>query len=153
MTVYLFSELSSFHIILGIISITGGFFILSMAYHSFQIKGITPVLDTTTQKPLLKGILTNSLSPHPYLFWFSVGAPIISKANGQSSYAALVFIISFYACLLGSKCFLAIVLGKTRSFLNDTTYNFIMRLLGVALCVLAMLLFYDGLNLLSLIEF
>jgi threonine/homoserine/homoserine lactone efflux protein len=39
----------------------------------------------TMPKSLTKGILANALSPHPYLFWLSVGAPTMSKAISVGS--------------------------------------------------------------------
>jgi threonine/homoserine/homoserine lactone efflux protein len=91
----------------------------------------------------------NALSPHPYLFWFSVGAPTTMKALEQSPAAAISFILSFYGLLIGSKIVLAILAGKSRSFLQGSTYILMMRLLGGVLIVLAGILFRDGFHLLG----
>ena len=63
--------------------------------------------------------------------------------------APLVFICSFYACLVGSKILLAIVVGKSKSFLSGTVYLYTMRFLGLALCIFAFTLFLNGLKLLG----
>jgi hypothetical protein len=69
----------------------------------------------------------------------------------QSLIAAFAFIVSFWGLLVGSKILLAIMVGKSKSFLVGNAYLYTMRLLGLVLCVLAFVLFRDGLKLLGLI--
>jgi threonine/homoserine/homoserine lactone efflux protein len=151
LTLFILAKLSNFHNILGIISLIGGFFILFMGYESIRTKGVELNLQETKPKSLTKGILANALSPHPYLFWFSVGAPTMTKAMRQNIIAPLAFIGSFYALLVGSKILLAILVGKSKSFLGGNVYIYTMRVLGLILCVLAFALFRDGLKLLGII--
>jgi threonine/homoserine/homoserine lactone efflux protein len=151
LTLFILAKLSNFHNILGIISLTGGFVILFMGYESVRTKGVELNLQETSPKSLTKGILVNALSPHPYLFWLSVGAPTMTKAMNQSIITALVFICTFYALLVGSKILLAILVGKSKSFLVGNVYIYTMRFLGLVLCVLAFVLFRDGLKLLGII--
>ena len=151
LTLFILSKLSNFHNILGIISLTGGLFILFMGYKSICTKGVKINLDGIKPKSLIKGVLANALSPHPYLFWFTVGAPTMTKAMLQNISAPLAFIISFYVFLVGSKIVLAILIGKSKSLLSGKMYIFTMRFLGLVLCVLAIVLFQDGLKLLEII--
>lgn len=151
LSMFVLSQLSAFHNILGSLSLIGGFVILFMGYTSLRIKGVELNLSDTKPKSLAKGILVNFLSPHPYLFWFSVGGPIMGKAVNSSIFALCAFIMSFYFCLVGSKILLAIITGKSKHFLKGNIYLFIMRFLGLILCVLAFFLFFDGLKLLGLI--
>ena len=58
--------------------------------------GAPPGQSTTLQR----GILTNLLNPHPYLFWFGVGAPLMAKASAISFAAPVAFISSFYDSIL-----------------------------------------------------
>jgi len=151
LTIFVLSKLSSFHGILGAITILGGGFVLYIGYESFSAKGVELNLDEKPPKSLIKGALTNALSPHPYLFWFSVGAPTMTKAMNLNSTAPAVFIIGFYSFLIGSKVFLAVLVGKSRTVLSGAAYIFTMRFLGLTLCLLAIFLFYDGLSLLRLL--
>ena len=73
------------------------------------------------------------------------------KAMRQNIIAPLAFIGSFYALLVGSKILLAILVGKSKSFLVGNVYIYTMRFLGLVLCVLAFVLFRDGLKLLGII--
>jgi threonine/homoserine/homoserine lactone efflux protein len=124
-----------------------------MGYESMNPKPPDPNAAGGVSRSLLKGILANAVSPHPYLFWFSVGGPILSRATKQGMAAPVAFIVCFYVFLVGSKMVLAVVVGRSKSFLSGKVYRYIMRFLGLALCVLALLLFRDGLTLLGLIHF
>jgi threonine/homoserine/homoserine lactone efflux protein len=149
LTFFTLVKLSNLHDVLGVFSIVGGLFLLFMGYDTMHPKRLE--LNTYVKKPrsLVKGILANALNPHPYLFWLSVGAPTMVKAMKTSTMAPLAFICGFYTLLLGSKVLLAIVVGKSTSFLEGNVYLYTMRLLGLALCVLAFALFRDGLKLLG----
>jgi threonine/homoserine/homoserine lactone efflux protein len=116
-----------------------------------RTKGVNISLNDCKAQSLRKGIIVNALSPYPYLFWFSVGAPTTIKAMGQSVFAALAFISSFYVLLVGSKIAIAILVGKSRSFLTGNPYIYTMRFLGLILFVFAVFLFYDGLKLVGLL--
>jgi len=153
LTLVVLSKLSDFQNILGIISLIGGCVILFMGYESMN--PVSPESEFTETKPhsLAKGILANALSPHPYLFWFSVGGPIMSRAVNLNGMAPFAFIGSFYVMLVGSKIILAMLVGRSKTFLSGTLYIYTMRFLGLVLCILALLLFRDGLKLLGIINF
>ena len=149
LTLFVLSKLSNFHGALGAITMLGGCFVLYIGYESISTEGVEIKLVEKRSKFLIKGALTNALSPHPYLFWFSVGAPTMTKAMDLNFVAPVAFIIGFYSFLIGSKVFLAILVGKSKSFMSGTIYIYTMRFLGLILCVLAMFLFYDGLKLMK----
>ncbi len=150
LTLFLLSKLTHFHTVLGIISIVGGLLVLYFGYECIRSKGIN--LQDTEQKPhsLRKGVIVNLLSPHPYLFWFSVGAPILLKAGNVGFSAAAGFILCIYCMLMGSKIAIAVLTGKSRSFLTGNLYLFTLRSLGLCLFVFAVFLFRDGVNLIQM---
>lgn len=151
LTLFVFAQLSNFHSILGVVSLLGGCFVLYMGYESLHSKANGLVFQEAKPRSLTKGILANTLSPHPYLFWLSVGAPTMTKALSLNIFAPLLFISGFYTFLVGSKVLLAILVGKSKSFLNGDVYIYIMRFLGLVLGVLAFALFIDGLKLLGIL--
>jgi threonine/homoserine/homoserine lactone efflux protein len=151
LTLFILSRLSHFQALLGVISLAGSVFILFLAKESFQADQIDLALNPEKPKSLIKGILANALSPHPYLFWLSVGAPAMTRAMSQNNIAPLAFIGSFYVFLIGSKITLALVAGKSKSFLTGRAYKVIMRFLGAALCVLSIAFFREGLDLLGIL--
>ena len=152
LTLFVLTKLSDFRNVLGIISLTGGFFVLFLSFEGLRTKRIAPGISGSTPESLTKGLLANVLSPHPYLFWFSVGAPTMTRAMSQGIGASLAFIICFYIFLVGSKILLAISIGKSKSFLSGRAYLFVMRFLGLALGVFGLVLIYEGLNLLEIIN-
>ncbi|MDM8547532.1 LysE family transporter [Candidatus Venteria ishoeyi] len=151
LTLYVFAQLSRFHKLLGTVSLIGGCFVLLMAYDSIREKGNVLNLQAATPKSLSKGILANALSPHPYLFWLSVGAPTMAKALSLNIFAPLLFMSGFYTFLVGSKVLLAIFVGKSKTFLSGNIYRYTIRFLGLVLGILAFALFIDGLKLLGIL--
>ncbi len=151
LTVFILSRLSGFHDILGVISLVGGLLVLVMGIQGIKTKGVDIDIQKTGSRSLAKGILVNILSPHPYLFWLSVGAPTMTRAKDLHVFAAAAFVISFYFLLVGSKVLLAVLVGKSKTFLKGRVYIYTMKFLGLALCVLAAFLFKDGLSLLKIL--
>ncbi len=150
LALFLISRLSHIHAVLGWISIAGGLFVMYLAFGTLRAK--TPVGNAagTQAQSLGKGIAVNALSPHPYIFWITVGSPIVLKARQESLAASLAFIICFFACLIGAKIFVAFIVGKTRNALTGKVYRYIMVLLGLFLVVFALFLIRDGLALLNI---
>ena len=148
-TLYILAKLTHFETVVGVITLVGGGLVLYLGYECLRTKGVSFSIQEIKSESLKKGVIVNMLSPHPYLFWFSVGAPVILKASNHSFYSAAAFLTSFYVLLIGSKIFIAIVVGKSRSFLKGKAYLMTMRLLGVGLLIFAVFLFRDGLRLIG----
>ncbi|WP_094300820.1 LysE family transporter, partial [Imhoffiella purpurea] len=144
------SRLAGLDAVLGLISLAGGAFVFSMGYESLRVRGLEVRSLAIPSRSLTKGVLANVLSPHPYLFWFSVGGPIIREAADSNPVSPWLFLLSFYLLLIGSKVLLAVLAGRSRSYLSGSLYRGIMRLLGLLLMVLAGALVYDGLRRLGL---
>ena len=145
------NKLAHFRTILGGISILGGLFILYLGYESIKTKGLEFNLPPTISNSFKKGVITNALNPHPYIFYVTVGAPIIFKAFKQNFALAFLFIGSFLIFLVGSKVILALVVERSRAFLKGPVYIWLMRILGALLLFFSIMLFRDGLSLLGLV--
>lgn len=107
---------------MDVISLTWRSLILYMGYKGIRYKGFE--LKRREEKPrsLSRGMLVNALNPHPYLFWLTVGAPIIAKTANQGLLAPSAFVASFYVFLVESKMVLALLVGKSKSLLADNWY-------------------------------
>lgn len=148
-TLSLLSYLSKNSIVLGIISIIGGFYLVFLSYESFKTKGFCENLEIEEPKSFLKGAMVNFLSPNPYIFWITVGGPITLAAYQINHYSPLLFFASFYIFLVGSKIALAILVGKSRDFITGKPYIYIMRFMGVLLLVFAAYLWWTGLHMIN----
>jgi threonine/homoserine/homoserine lactone efflux protein len=146
LTIFILSKMTGSDIVLGIISILGGIFIAYLGYDSIRSKGIEVDMQHLRPKSIRRGIIVNMLSPHPYIFWLMVGAPVTLKAYQASAAAAFAFIIAFYAMLVGSKISIALVVDRSKAFLKNRVYIWTLRILGLVLLVFALLLIREGLN-------
>jgi threonine/homoserine/homoserine lactone efflux protein len=129
--------------LLGIISLCGAAFLLWLAYESFNAR--MPHSDVSASgHSLTKGVITNLLSPSPWLFWLTVGGPIVVQAGHAGLAGPLLFAVGFYFPLVGTKVVLAIAAERSRTFLKGKWYRWIMQLLGVALVIFAIVIGIDG---------
>lgn len=145
------SKLDDYQSSLGIVSILGGLFIIYLAIESFKAKEIRVGSKQFKPYSIRKGIIVNVLSPHPYLFWLTVGVPVLFKSYQISLGATLAFILSFYVFLVGSKLLIAALVDKSRSFLKNKSYAWIMRGLGFLLFVFAGIFIKEGLEYLGVL--
>ncbi len=150
LTIFILSKMASFDMVIGIISILGGIFIAYLGYDSIRSKGIEIEIQNLKLKSIRKGIIVNILSPHPYIFWLMVGAPITIRAYQASPAAAFAFIIAFYVLLVGSKISIALVVDRSRAFLKNKVFIWTLRILGLVLLILAILLIKEGMSYLGL---
>ena len=58
----------------------------------------------------------------------------------------ILFFLAFYIFLTGSKIAVAYLTGRSRSLLRDTTYRWIMRILGLLLLLFAVFFIREGLQ-------
>jgi len=149
-TVYILSRISGSEIVLGFISLTGAVFIGYLAYESIMIREVSLNIHHVKPQSLRKGVITNFLSPHPYLFWMTIGAPTVLKAFQVNIASAVSFIAGFYVLLVGSKVLIALLVDRSKNFLKSRTYIYIIRATGVILLCFAILFFKDGLGMLWL---
>lgn len=151
MAVVLAARLAELRPLLGIVSLAGGAFVLYLAWDGLRPMRVD--VDAPAERPRswLKGILTNLLSPHPWLFWLTVGAAILAKAIAQGWLVAAAFLFGFYLLLVGSKVLIALLAGRSRDLLAGRPYRVIMRVLAGLLGLFAILLFCEGLSLLAVV--
>lgn len=151
-SLFILSKLSDFKAMLGGISLLGGALVFKMGMKNWSTAGTVADIREGESSSLAKGIVVNMLSPHPYLFWISVGGPAVARAREASFGAAAAFVISFYLLLVGSKVGLAVLTGRSKSFLKGRVYIYTIKVLGVMLCVLALVLVWEGIGLIRSLQ-
>jgi threonine/homoserine/homoserine lactone efflux protein len=144
LTLALASKLAQLRSVLGVVSFAGGIFVLYLAWESFGPLGQTAEVPAERPGSWIKGIVTNLLNPHPWLFWLTVGAAMLAKAMAQGWFVVLAFLLGFYLLLVGSKVVVALLAGRARELLAGRPYRLVMRFLGVLLGLFAFLLFREG---------
>lgn len=149
LSLLILKRLANFKPVLACISIFGGLFILYLSYECLKTRGVELNFSSVSTNSLRKGVITNALNPHPYIFYMTVGAPIIFKGMQQNILAALSFVGTFLLFLVGCKVLLAIVVERSRSFLKGRIYIWVIRALGAFLLFFSIVLFRDGLKLLG----
>jgi len=146
----LFTQITNMNILLGGISIIGSIFLLNLGIKSL-LAANSEFLDYTPRPLLLKEIMiANLTNPNPYLFWFTVGAPIMVRSFQHNLSKGLSFLVSFYLGLVGIKLILAIAAGKSRDFLQGFLYRRTMQMLSLMLICFAIYLMLDGIAYLRL---
>jgi threonine/homoserine/homoserine lactone efflux protein len=135
LSIFILVKLSHFHYVLGVISFCGAL-----------VKGLDINLQSIKARSLRKAIITNFLSPHPYLFWIAVGAPTVLKGYKINILSALLFITGFYLLLVGSKITAALIVDKSKAFFKSKAYLAIIRTLGFILLLFCLIFIKDGLT-------
>ena len=145
------TKLTEIRPLLGIVSIAGAVFVLYLAWEGFSPVRQDAAAPAEHPRSWFKGIVTNLLNPHPWIFWLTVGAAILAKAIAQSWLVAAAFLFGFYLLLVGSKVLVALLAGRSRDLLAGRPYRVAMRVLAVMLALFALLLFREGLKHLAVI--
>ena len=92
---------------------------------------------------LWQGALVNILSPHPWLFWITIGAPTLMRAWQTSPTYVFAFLAGFYVLLVGGKIAVAFAIARGRRYLTDIWYRRLLMATGALLCVFGLLLLWQ----------
>ncbi|ANB02357.1 LysE family translocator [Ectothiorhodospira sp. BSL-9] len=147
LTLLILAQLAHVDQVLGGLSIIGAGVVAWLGWESLRFRpagpgdGVVP-----RERSLQKAVLANMLSPHPYLFWLSVGGPIVIRASESGPWVAVGFIAVFYALLIGAKVGIALMTARARPWLAGRGYVMTVRALGLVLWALAAVLLYEGLR-------
>ena len=133
MAVLLLNRIENSDHALGIISIAGG--ALLTTYGIAGLRGSTLEVEEAAANRRLwaslgKGVSVNFLNPNPYLFWLTIGTPILIRAHQSSWALAIGFLAVFYLSLVGSKCVLVHLVARSRSVLRGRAYKMVNRFLA-----------------------
>ncbi|MCK4655143.1 MAG: LysE family transporter [Candidatus Cloacimonetes bacterium] len=142
-TVFIFIQLKDMNTVLGFISIAGGLFLAYLGYENLKVKESQFQMKPVKDQSLKKAIITNALSPHPYIFWLSVGGSFLVKGNVSE---CCLFLLGFYLLLIGSKIAVAFLTDKGKSLLKSRYFIYLIRALGFVLLVFSMILIKSGID-------
>ncbi len=137
--------------LLGAISLAGAVFVTYLGIESIRATGVQAGRPDEAPRSWARGALVNALSPHPYIFWVAVGAPVLIRAWAEGPLAAAAFLAGFYACLVGAKMLVAVIAGRSGGRIRGRGYRAVMVALGVLLLFFALRLAIEGLRLLGVL--
>ena len=150
-TLFILSHLTSNNFIIGIIAFFGASYLIYSGIESLKIKQKSAEFKLNKKAALKREIIVNFGNPHPYLFWLSIGDPIIIKSLNIHFLATILFIIGFYSFLVGSKVIVALIVERSKYFINSKYYFLIIRILGIAQIIFGLTFIKVGLNSLDII--
>ena len=142
-----FGEVQGF---LGGAPLLGAGLLAYLAYGSLTVDGAAHWNVAVRTWSIRKGVLVNLFNRHPYLFWLTVGAPIVWRAWAVSPTRAAGFLVGLYSCLVGSKMLVALLVGRGIGVLHSHSYEVVVRALGLALVVFAVRFLLTGFEYLGL---
>ena len=148
---FVLSHLKSYNSLIGLISFSGASYLIYSGVESLKIKPNSIELNSEKKDALKKGVIVNFGNPHPYIFWISIGGPIIIKSLNTHFWAVILFVFGFYSFLVGSKVIIALIVERSKSFINSKYYFSIIRILGIAQIIFGLTFIRLGLNSLNLI--
>ncbi|WP_234970378.1 LysE family translocator [Methanohalophilus halophilus] len=148
--IYILMHFQQQNSVIALISLAGALYLMHLGIASLKTKNISINVSNLKKESLKKGVLANFLNPHPYLFWIAIGGPILFRAAEVDRLAQIMFVIGFYALLVGSKMVIALFVGKSRDFLKSKYYLHLFRSLGVLYLIFALFFIQQGLELLGL---
>ena len=140
------SAFANMNLVLGVLALIGGVYLFYLGMCSFRFSGDDLEVAHVKPESLKKGVMINFLNPSPYMFWTSIGGPLVLKSPDSSLISAMGFILPFYVLLVGSKIVVAVISGKSKNFLKSNHYRFIIRFLGLVLIGFGVLFWRDGIR-------
>jgi threonine/homoserine/homoserine lactone efflux protein len=145
-TASLYSRVTNLDLFLGIVSILGALFIGFLGWKNLNAKGLRFDKPKDRADSLRKGILANLLNPYPYIFWLTVGGPVLIDSFATGFIWGLSFIAGFYCMLVASRVVLILVVGKSLKFIKGNGYTLVLKVLGGTMVLFACKFFHEGIQ-------
>ena len=133
---------------LGLIDLAGGCLLAYWGISGLKSQRVELEAEPAGSRPwssLGKGVAVNFLNPNPYLFWLTVGSPMLVRADQVGRGFAIGCLIAFYSGLVGSKILLAVLVARSARVLQGRGFAWCNRLLAVVLLVFAAVFVREGL--------
>lgn len=146
LSLFMIARLAGSPLVMGMISLLGAGFVAYLGYETFFSREAAQAGAGESIRSLRKGVIANLLNPHPYLFWMTVGSPMVIRSLHVGMLGAGSFVAGFYVFLVGSKVILSLLAGRARHLLKGRAYRLCMMALGVILWLFAVALARDALR-------
>jgi len=141
--IFVLKQIRNMEFLLGIISTAGSLFLFYLGYKDFKSDNVKLQIGDMESNSFKKGLLTNFLNPHPYFFWLFVGVPFMIKGNSLEN---AVFVTSFFSGIVGSKICLTLIVEKSKNFIENKYYVWIIKSLGLILIFFGLILLKNAID-------
>jgi len=88
----------------------------------------------------VESLREQSLSPHPWLFWLTVGGSVVVSAWTEAPAYAALFVVTFFVAMIGTKAVIAAVVSTSRKALTQRGLHRAHRVAGALLLLTGVLL-------------
>ncbi len=139
---------------LSAVTVAGGLFVSYIGVKTVRDAGRGREIELSqeaSRRDLARGAVVNLLSPHPWLFWFTVGSPFMIQRWSVARWEAIAFLVIFIALLVGCKIILAWGVSHGRRFLGTVWHRWILTGCGLLLIGFGLVLLWQGVSALGLI--
>ena len=140
---FILKHIKELNLLLGVISLIGSSFLFYFGYRDIKTVSVHLHRSQVKSKSFEKGLFTNLLNPHPYIFWFFIGVPILINVGLLER---IIFVVSFLFGIVGSKICLAALVERGKMFIDNKYYQRIIKFLGLLLIFFGLLLLKDGIG-------
>lgn len=132
-TLLILARVSDINWLLAGISLVGGLYVCWLGAESIRATPAETRAERAAPHSIRRAMGINLLNPHVYVFWATVGAPLVFKAWSAGWMQAAGLVGCFYLLLCGSKAVLAVLVHRSRGFLAGMAYRRTLQALGVVL--------------------
>ena len=126
------------------LSIGGGLFVIALGVGTIRASTALGGASAPAPHPLRDGIVVNALSPHPYLFWITVGGPLVVRFDAAAPGGGVAFVAVFLSLVVAGKIVLAMVVERSRGWLEGRGYRWLLIAMGMMLVIMGAWLIVDG---------
>jgi len=140
---FILGHIENLNLLLGAVSLIGCSFLFYLGYRDLKISRINLQMPDVKSKSFEKGIVTNLMNPHPYIFWFFIGVPILIRVGLLER---VMFVSSFLFGIVSSKICLVVFVERGRMFIESKYYQRIIKFIGLILICFGLLLLKDGIG-------
>jgi threonine/homoserine/homoserine lactone efflux protein len=123
----------------GALGVVGGLYVVGLGIESLREEAVAVETDDAPD-PMRRGVLVNLLSPHPWLFWLTVGGSVVVSAWVEAPAYAALFVVTFFVAMIGTKAVVAAVVATTRRALTERGLHRAHRIAGATLLLIGVLL-------------
>ena len=136
---------------LNLLQFGGGLFLLYLAWGTFQASRSDLLVGSGAQTgatySLLKAGAINLLNPNVYIFWGTIGAPLVLKGMETSFWHGMSFILTFYGVLIPAVGVMIYLFGTLGKLGARTQRGILLALSVLLLCMGAYQIWQGGLGL------